>query len=305
MKTEIGLDFIFCRPQFAIAKHWVGLGKVQKENCALLFSFCALWLPLHFFAPTLHISNHQRRQARILIILFLICSLRNKDGKELLILWKLGSQFKTCNTHKRGLKLFGVQLDLCSCSSPSSSSSSSTRLDMRRSFSMDYLLSSRSCPSSSFLLGVDENSDKTSVGYIASVGGGLTSTTQERKKGVQWSEEEHKKFLVGLKKLGKGDWRGIAKSFVTTRTPSQVASHAQKYFLHQNSFNKRKRRHSLLDVGRNETINEPFNTCFEASGQFGFPSGTTCPRWVSYHHSMLNWATTSTNHSTHQVLPQI
>ena len=55
-------------------------------------------------------------------------------------------------------------------------------------------------------------------------------------------------FLYGLEKLGKGDWRGISRNFVTTRTPTQVASHAQKYFLRQSSLNKRKRRFSLFDM---------------------------------------------------------
>jgi len=67
---------------------------------------------------------------------------------------------------------------------------------------------------------------------------------------VPWSEEEHRKFLEGLEKLGKGDWRGISKKFVITRTPSQVASHAQKFFLRQTSFNQRKRRRSLFDVSK-------------------------------------------------------
>ncbi|KAF2311390.1 hypothetical protein GH714_022217 [Hevea brasiliensis] len=58
-----------------------------------------------------------------------------------------------------------------------------------------------------------------------------SSSRGERKRGVPWTEEEHKLFLLGLQKVGKGDWRGISRNFVKTRTPTQVASHAQKYFL--------------------------------------------------------------------------
>ncbi|KAL0327501.1 UNVERIFIED_CONTAM: Transcription factor KUA1 [Sesamum angustifolium] len=61
------------------------------------------------------------------------------------------------------------------------------------------------------------------------------SLQPRRKKGVPWSEEEHKLFLVGLQQLGKGDWRGISRNFVTSRTSTQVASHAQKFFLRQNN----------------------------------------------------------------------
>ncbi|KAJ4840062.1 hypothetical protein Tsubulata_011442 [Turnera subulata] len=79
---------------------------------------------------------------------------------------------------------------------------------------------------------------------------------QERKKGVPWTEEEHKLFLMGLKKYGKGDWRNISRNFVITRTPTQVASHAQKYFIRQLSGGKDKRRasiHDITTVNLNET----------------------------------------------------
>ncbi|PRQ47176.1 putative transcription factor MYB-HB-like family [Rosa chinensis] len=60
--------------------------------------------------------------------------------------------------------------------------------------------------------------------------------SQPRKKGVIWTEEEHKLFLQGLKIYGKGDWKSISRHCVMSRNPTQVASHAQKYFLRlQNS----------------------------------------------------------------------
>uniref|UniRef100_A0A1J3IF01 Transcription factor MYB1R1 n=1 Tax=Noccaea caerulescens TaxID=107243 RepID=A0A1J3IF01_NOCCA len=71
---------------------------------------------------------------------------------------------------------------------------------------------------------------------------------RERKRGTPWTEEEHKLFLLGLQKVGKGDWKGISKNFVKSRTSTQVASHAQKYFLRRSNLNRRRRRSSLFDT---------------------------------------------------------
>ncbi|XP_011012039.1 PREDICTED: uncharacterized protein LOC105116394 [Populus euphratica] len=75
-----------------------------------------------------------------------------------------------------------------------------------------------------------------------------TNQRGDRKKGIPWTEDEHRLFLIGLQKLGKGDWRGIARNFVVSRTPTQVASHAQKFFIRQSNATRRKRRSSLFDM---------------------------------------------------------
>lgn len=79
---------------------------------------------------------------------------------------------------------------------------------------------------------------------------------QERRKGVPWTEEEHRRFLMGLQVHGKGDWRSISRNFVITKTPTQVASHAQKYYARQHSDGKEKRRPSIHDI---TIINHPDN----------------------------------------------
>lgn len=58
-------------------------------------------------------------------------------------------------------------------------------------------------------------------------------------------------FLEGLEKYGRGDWRNISRWSVKTRTPTQVASHAQKFFIRQantgnRSDSKRKSIHDII-----------------------------------------------------------
>eukprot|EP00897_Mesotaenium_endlicherianum_P002740 jgi/Mesen1/2494/ME000159S01628 len=140
-----------------------------------------------------------------------------------------GHNSRTCP--EKGVRLFGVRL---------------SDTTMRKSVSMGNLSNYSSTP----LLATPEHSDTGpgQDGYLSDGVAQSSSHPRERKKGVPWTEEEHRLFLLGLHKLGKGDWRGISRNFVQTRTPTQVASHAQKYFIRQSNHNKRKRRSSLFDI---------------------------------------------------------
>lgn len=67
----------------------------------------------------------------------------------------------------------------------------------------------------------------------------------------------YRRFLLGLQAHGKGDWRNISRNFVMSKTPTQVASHAQKYFLRQLSGGKDKKRPSIHDI---TTVHLPTTT---------------------------------------------
>ncbi|XP_062181276.1 transcription factor KUA1-like [Phragmites australis] len=143
-----------------------------------------------------------------------------------------------------GLRLFGVQLQVGS--SPLNKCLSMECLSPAAYYGAAAAASNRSpsvSSSSSSLVSIEESAERISGGYMSD---GLMGRAPERKKGVPWTEEEHRMFLAGLEKLGKGDWRGISRHFVTTRTPTQVASHAQKYFLRQNSLTQKTRRSNLF-----------------------------------------------------------
>lgn len=137
-----------------------------------------------------------------------------------------------------GFKLFGVPIS-------DATSSSST---VHKSFSMENLKLHHN---------VTETEDHhAKTGLVQAVprcsGDGLNGIHRadtaminghQTRKGLTWSEEEHRLFLVGLQRLGRGDWRGISRNFVKTRTPTQVASHAQKYFL---------RRRKIIDLDNSQ-----------------------------------------------------
>ncbi|KAF8407858.1 hypothetical protein HHK36_006995 [Tetracentron sinense] len=98
---------------------------------------------------------------------------------------------------------------------------------------------------------------------------GASRQEQERRKGIPWTEEEHRLFLLGLEKFGKGDWRSISRNFVTSRTPTQVASHAQKYFIRLGSMNRDRRRSSIHDItslNSGDVSSPQFNTTAPAIG---------------------------------------
>ncbi|WJX25491.1 hypothetical protein P8452_14525 [Trifolium repens] len=95
-------------------------------------------------------------------------------------------------------------------------------------------------------------STSTGTSYVSDNVVHAPDRSRKCKRGVPWTEEEQMLFLKGLRETRKGDWKKISSNYVKTRTATQVASHAQKHFLHHSNQNRRRRKPSVFDL----TINE-------------------------------------------------
>ncbi|KAL8091256.1 transcription factor KUA1 [Apium graveolens] len=154
-----------------------------------------------------------------------------------------GHNSRTCPN--RGVKLFGVRL------TDGSSIRKSASMGNLTHYSGSNLTQLHNPP------GIDssDNPDHgAGDGYASEDFVPGSGSSRERKRGNPWTEEEHRMFLLGLQNLGKGDWRGIARNYVISRTPTQVASHAQKHFIRQSNMSRRKRRSSLFDIVADESV---------------------------------------------------
>ncbi|MED6213247.1 hypothetical protein PIB30_091303 [Stylosanthes scabra] len=91
-----------------------------------------------------------------------------------------------------------------------------------------------------------------------------TGNNNERKV-EHWTQEEHRLFVKGLDEFGKSKWKEISKLYVGTRNPTQVASHAQKYFNHKKKSKGECRRKNIQEK-TSMTTDHRIDLCHNLSG---------------------------------------
>jgi SHAQKYF class myb-like DNA-binding protein len=71
-----------------------------------------------------------------------------------------------------------------------------------------------------------------------------------------WSREEHARFLLALRRRGRGKWKEIARD-IGTRTANQCQSHAQKHFLRQAKDVSKRMKPSIHDITEVADLDRP------------------------------------------------
>ncbi|CAH1430755.1 unnamed protein product [Lactuca virosa] len=181
---------------------------------------------------------------------------KEKEKEEDQYLCNNGNSFnRPCNNRRAfSFKLFSEKID-------PNLNQSNEKLEIEDDHDHRYLNGNgnslrRSSISMGILDACNYDPDFMDNGYLSDgLPNGSSHYIHDKKKGLPWTRDEHKSFLMGLEKLGKGDWRGISKNYVKTRTPTQVASHAQKYFIRIKAHEKGKRRSSMFDMPNHSAIN--------------------------------------------------
>ncbi|KAL5128163.1 Transcription factor SRM1 [Glycine soja] len=77
---------------------------------------------------------------------------------------------------------------------------------------------------------------------------GDSSRSIHHNKYTHLTKEEHRSFLLRPEKYKQGGWKNISKKFFPTKTPTQVACNAQKYFKRKNVPHKERKRKSIHDI---------------------------------------------------------
>lgn len=76
---------------------------------------------------------------------------------------------------------------------------------------------------------------------------------KKKTKRKSWSWNEHIRFLLGLRKFGRGNWKMVSR-LIGHKSPKQVQSHAQKFFLRQQQGHRVKRSIHDFSLGDLESM---------------------------------------------------